>query len=133
MPVTFKYDETGGIVLTTGRGIVSFEDLMRHIEAKARMKISGVAELFDARDMTLDLSLAQMRQLAEETESRLGAKPPNKTAVVTNSAFIYGLARAYADISRQNKSQFEVFSDIQDAQSWILKNSRAVMAHQHGA
>jgi hypothetical protein len=126
MPVTFKYDERSGIVLTTARGIISFEDLMSHMEAKAHMKLSGAAELFDARDITLDLSLAQMRQLAQETENLLGSQQLDKTAVVTNSAFIYGLARAYAAVSRQDKSQFEVFSDVQDAQGWILKYTRAV-------
>ena len=76
MPVTFRYDERSGIVLTTAKGIVSFEDLMSHIEAKAHMDLSGAAELFDARDLTLDLSLAQMRRLAHETEIQLGGQMP---------------------------------------------------------
>jgi len=53
----------------------------------------------------------------------LGGQPPAKIAVVTNSGFVYALARAYGKLSWQDNPNFEVFSDVQEAQAWILKNS----------
>ena len=122
MPVTFRGDRSNGVIVTVARGIVSYAELVKHIDAKAKKGVAARAELFDARDVTLDLSLQELKQLAAKVKEAVGEQSPGKIAVVTNSAFIYGLARTYAELSRKDNPRFEVFSDTQDAQAWILEN-----------
>jgi hypothetical protein len=123
MPVTFRADRSHGVVVTVARGIVSYAELMAHIDAKAKKGVAAKAELFDARDITLDLSIPELKKLAARVKEAVGEQAPGKIAVVTNSAFVYGLARAYAELSRKHNPQFEVFSDIRDAQGWILEKA----------
>jgi len=120
MPVTFKVDTVSGAVLTTARGIVSYAELLDHINAKLERGLITRAELFDARDINLDLSLSELQGIADQTKRALGARTPGKIAVVTNSAFVYGLARAYAVISREDNPRFQVFQDAHDAHAWVV-------------
>ena len=120
MPVTFQVDKSGGAVFTTARGIVSYTELLDHIAAKLERGLIARAELFDARDINLDLSLSELQGIAEQTKKALGSQTPGKIAVVTNNAFVYGLARAYAVFSREDNPSLQVFHNIEDARAWLL-------------
>src|SRR5688572_16417611 len=72
MSVTYTVDERRELVVTTARGIVTFSELMDHIAAKERAGLAAKAELFDARDVALDLSKDQLNQLAERSRSASG-------------------------------------------------------------
>jgi hypothetical protein len=123
MPVTFRIDRSSGIVLSVAAGIVTYAELRRHIEAKARLDVVAKAELFDARDISLDLSLRELQELAGAVKEAVGPEAPGKIALVTNSAFVYGLARTYAALSRKDNPQFRIFADVQEAQAWILEHA----------
>jgi len=119
MPVTFKADPRSGAVLTTARGIVSYAELLDHIAAKATKGLMARDELFDARDINLDLSLSEVKAIAERTKDALRSQPPGKIAIVTNNAFIYGLARAYALLSREDNPRCQLFQDVEGAHDWL--------------
>ena len=120
MPVTFQVDRSGGAVFTTARGIVSYAELLDHIASKAKQGLIARAELFDARDITLDLSLSELQAIAEHTKEALGSQTPGKIAVVTNNTFVYGLARAYAVFAREDNPRLQVFQNVEDARAWLL-------------
>lgn len=120
MPVKFKIDDASGAVFAEARGIVSFAELIDYITAKEEQGLMGLPELFDARDTTLDLSISDLKQLASKTAEALGAKVAGRVAVVTNSAFIYGLAQAYAVLARQVQPTFAIFKDAREARIWLL-------------
>src|SRR4051812_48015970 len=113
MPVAYRIDAHSGVVLTTATGIVTFQQLAQHIAAKSEEGYAAKAELFDARDITLDLSVLELKELAERAKAVLDPQAPGQIAVVTNSGFVYGLARTYAELSRADNPHFEVFSDVQ--------------------
>lgn len=39
---------------------------------------------------------------------------------MTNSAFLFGLARSYADLTKEMNPDFNVFDDFDEARAWIL-------------
>src|SRR5437879_264512 len=120
MPVKFKIDDASGSVFAEARGIVSFAELVDYITAKEEQGLMGLPELFDARDTTLDLSVSDLETLSSETAEALGTKVAGRVSVVTNSAFIYGLAQAYAVLARQVQPTFAIFKDAQEARIWLL-------------
>jgi hypothetical protein len=120
MPVTFQTEKSGGAIITTARGIVPYAELVDHIAAKAKQGLMACNELFDARDINLDLSLSELQGIAEQTKKALGSQRPGKIAVVTNNAFVYGLARAYAVFSREDNPHLKVFKNTKDAHAWLL-------------
>ncbi len=123
MPVTFRVDDATAAIFTKARGIVSYAELIDHIVAKAERGLMTRAEIFDARDITLDLSLSELQGVAVKTKEALGTQTGKKIAVITNSAFVYGLARAYAAISREDNPQFQIFQNDEDARAWLLSAS----------
>ena len=123
MPVSFRVDDSSGAIFTTAREIVSYAELVDHVAAKVERGLMARAELFDARDITLDLSLGELQQVADRVKEALGSQKPGKIAVITNSAFVYGLARAYAALSREDNPRFEIFQDEENARTWLLADS----------
>jgi len=120
VPVTIKVDKSNGAVLTTARGIVSYTELLDHITAKSERGLIARAELFDARDISLNLSLSELQGIADQTKKALGTRKPGKIAIVTNNAFVYGLARAYAVFAREDNPRLRVFQDAEDAHAWLV-------------
>ena len=121
MPITFTIEH--GVVFTTARGILSYAKVLDHITAKENADIVTFPELFDSRDVTLDLSTAELKAIVLEVSRALAGKAPGKIAVVTNSAFLFGLPRSYAELSDDVNPEFEVFYEYEDARVWLLRRS----------
>ncbi len=121
MPASFTIDTDTACVLTTATGILSYADVVELIRAKVKAGVMAHDELVDARDITLDLSSADLPAIAGEVRAALGDRVPGRTAVVTNSGFLYGLARAYADLIKDTQPTFEVFTDMAEARQWLAK------------
>lgn len=119
MPASFTIDTQSGCVLTTATGILSYGDIVGLIQAKVKAGVMASDELMDARDITLDLSSADLPAIAGEVRTALGDQPAGRTAIVTNSGFLYGLARSYAEVIRETQPRFEVFTDLEEAKRWL--------------
>jgi hypothetical protein len=121
--IQFAVDHNANTIFSTARGMISCEEIVTHIQAKTRAGLIQYAELFDARDIVLDLSVGDLPAIASEMRGATAGETPGKIAVVTNSAFIYGLAGSYAAMTKDDNPHFEVFNDIEEARSWILNGS----------
>jgi hypothetical protein len=106
-------------VSTTARGILSIIDVIEHVREKKRAGIELQPELFDARDVTLDLSASDLKTIAAEVARAIDGKQPGPVAVVTNSAFLFGLAKAYAELTRTINPNVAVFYDYEKALCWL--------------
>lgn len=124
MPTTFAVDHEQNAIFTTATGILSFEEIVQHLQAKEESHVLDYAELFDARDVSLDFSVAELRRIADEVRRMMGTVVPGKVAVVTNNNFIYGLARTYQAITTSHNSRLEVFKDFEAAREWLLEGQR---------
>lgn len=121
MPVSFVVDSSSNAVLTTASGIVCYDELVQHIQSKKSSGLMCLPELFDARDINLDLSTSQLLCLSDKVVSALEGKPPGKIAAVTNSAFIYGMARGYATLTKGINPKFAIFHEMEEARAWLLQ------------
>jgi hypothetical protein len=118
--IVFTVDRKAKAVFTTARGIVSRADIIDHIEAKMRAGVLAYAELFDGRETVLDLSMEDLPIIAETMRTAMADLKPGKVAVVADSGFLYSLARSYAELTREDNPQFEVFTEMEEAREWFL-------------
>ena len=121
MPTSFSVDHDHRAVFTTANGILSLSHVRCHIQEKVEADVLSYSELFDARDVSLDLSISELSTIAKEVREVMGSVRPGKVAVVTNNNFIYGLARTYQALTATDNPRFEVFRDFDVARSWLLQ------------
>ncbi len=120
MPVTFLLDSEHRAIISTATGMLGRAEILEHLKAKSDAGVLGFAELFDARDVTLDLSVSDLQTIADDVREAMGATERGKTAVVTNNNFIYGIAATYKALTSAQNLEFEVFRQIDDARSWVV-------------
>jgi hypothetical protein len=121
MPASFTIDTQTGCVLTTATGILSYADVVTLIHGKVKAGVMTNDELVDCRNVTLDFSSADLPAIVDEVRGALGNRAPGRTAIITNSAFLSGLARAYADLIKETQPWFKVFTDLEEARQWLAK------------
>lgn len=119
MPIDHRIDASGKLIHATAKGILTIDEILKYVAARSAANALTYAELFDARDVTLDLSIADLHHIAKEMRQAVGTQTPGPTAVVTNSGFVYGLAQTYAAITRNDNPAFAVFRDIEEARQWL--------------
>jgi hypothetical protein len=117
--IGFAADHDKGIITSRASGVISRADILGYIDAKMQAGVLGYAELFDARDIVVDLSMADLSPIGDAMRNSMAGQKPAKLAVVTNSAFIYGLAKRYGEITSGDNSQFKVFTDYDAASKWV--------------
>jgi hypothetical protein len=119
MAITFHTEAAGHVIRTRAKGIVTCADILSHLKAKTDKGLLTYGEVFDARDVILDLSHDDLHQIAHAVQKATGTRKPGPIAVVTNSAFIHGLATAYAAMTTKQNPAFEVFADRAPADKWL--------------
>ena len=109
------------LVVTTASGILGRDEILQHLQAKARSGLLASAELFDARDVTLDLSVADLQIIADQVRGAMDGIQPGRTALVTTNSFISGIAGTYKSLAAQGTTDLEVFQHVKDAREWLLQ------------
>ena len=121
MPLTFIVEDSQKLVVTTASGILSREEILQHLQAKGLNGLLATPELFDARDVTLDLSVADLQIIADQVRSVMAGIQPGRTALVTTNNFISGIAGTYKALTAQDNSQLEVFQHVEEARKWLVQ------------
>jgi len=119
MPIIFQFDEATSCVCSTAHGIVAVEEIEAHLRMKAEAQLLSKPEIFDARDVTLDLSTEDLKHIATVLREVMNFSKPGPTAVVTNTAYIECLARAYAAMTAKENPDFRVYNTIAEAKKWV--------------
>jgi hypothetical protein len=116
-----KSDSGDRLIVTTASGIVSLQDVLAHLENKTEAGVLDFAEIFDARNVSMDLSVADLYTIQAAVRRTMGTMKPGRVAVVTNNNFIASLARTYLAITKEENPNFSVFQQIDEAQAWMLE------------
>jgi hypothetical protein len=124
MPIVLERDDAAGIVYSTAKGIVNLVDVEVHLRAKFDAQVLTWPEVFDARDVTLDLSMRDLNLIAEHVRQAMADKQPAPIAVVTNSGFVQGLAKAYGLLIADQNPAFAVFPTLDEARQWICAHAK---------
>jgi hypothetical protein len=120
--LSFRKSESGArLIITTASGIVSLQDILAHLDKKSEEGILDFAEIFDARNVSMDLSIADLYTIQAAVRRTMGIQKPGRVAVVTNNNFIASLARTYIAITKDENPNFSVFKQMDEAEAWMLE------------
>ena len=130
MPVTYVIDASRALVITTGTGAVTFQEIVSHQDRLLSdpQFSPDFDQLIDCRQATdIVVTSAQARQIA----SRQLFSPKSRRAFLAANTLVFGIARmmqAYNEVSAWPSTP-EVFSDLAAALEWLdRKDLSAVMA-----
>jgi hypothetical protein len=119
MPITFQLNPQHSVLLVRAAGIVTFDEIIDFLREKEEAGVFETPQLFDARDVQLDLSVQDLHRIAGEARRLLRSRKMGKIAVVTTSFYFQAIATAYAAITRQESPEFRIFKSLALARSWL--------------
>ena len=117
--MTFELDRARRTVLTMASGLVTYDDLARHLAEEQRDDALGFAEVFDGRSATTDITPEQVRALVARTDSLLRQGRLGALAIVTDSDLAFGMARMYQILAEPLPVQIGVFRTLDEATAWL--------------
>jgi len=122
MPIRFAYDRSVNVLFTKAEGLISFEDINRHLDEESRADALALREIVDATDAHTNLSLEEIREVAARLYHLAGTHSLGPTAVVTENDVVFGMARMLAILSElQGGPQTQVFRRFDEGMRWLLR------------
>jgi hypothetical protein len=125
MPVSYEIDKQNGVVLSTGEGVVTLDDVLRFRREVARdpdfdPSFSQLGDLSTA--ISIDLTTDEIRMLAETSPFSLTAR----RAFVGDRQEVFELARMFSIFGGlRGDRAFRVFRRRHDALAWLLEKRGA--------
>ena len=121
------------IVRTEASGLVTYDDLARHLTEEARDDALGFAEVIDGRGAATDITPQQVRALVARTDALLRQGRLGAVAIVTDSDFAFGMARMYQILAEPLPVQIGVFRTLDEATAWRRGDTSADVGHCHAS
>src|SRR6516162_4029498 len=125
MPIQFHYDPDVGILFTRAEGLLTFDEILRHLNEERDAKGIAHPEVFDATQARTDATAEQIRVVVQRMigMGRQGAFGP--TAVITNNDVLFGMASMLAILSElQDGPKVQVFRTFSEGLDWLVRMKR---------
>lgn len=125
MPIAYTIDHAHRLVMATGRGELTGDDIFGYqTEVWSRPDIGGYNELMDMTDVErIDLrSVDHIKQLAELSASMDPTAAQSKFAIVAPGDYAFGLGRMYESYRRlegRSTKRVGVFRSMAEARSFL--------------
>lgn len=122
MPISYHFDSSRGLILTSARDTLTVDEVLAHkaaLLADERLR-PGFKELSDVRGVRgLNLGLAEMRRLAVFDSQHKAEFGAYKLALVVPENFVFGMARMYQQLTEENLPEVGVFRSVEQAAEWL--------------
>jgi hypothetical protein len=119
MPISYYLNDDKRLLETRATGMVTADELERHLTMEGADGLLALDELFDARDATTDLTSHQVRHFVEKTEALARRGPFGAVAFVTANDVAFGMARMYQLLCDGKPVRVGVFRDVGQAKQWL--------------
>ena len=122
MPINFHYDPDVDILFTRAEGLLTFEEILRHLDEERNAKGIAHTEIFDATQAHTDSTAEQIRVVVQRMieMGRQGAFGP--TAVITNNDVVFGMASMLAILSELGDGpKVQAFRTFSEGLDWLVR------------
>lgn len=122
MPLKYEVVESKKLVYVIGTGVVTFYELMHHIEklGQDRRYKAPMKKLVDYRQIQyLDLSMHEQKALAQKKVEFNALYAGEKCAIVAPTDVGFGIARIHGALVDDSIIETMVFRDINGALAWL--------------
>ena len=125
MPIDFHYDPEVGILLTSAEGLLTFDEILQHLNEERNAKGIAQREIFDATQAHTDSTAEQVRVVVQRMieMGRQGAFGP--TAVITKNDVVFGMARMLGILSELGGGpKVQAFRTFNEGLDWLVRTQR---------
>jgi hypothetical protein len=119
MPVTYEIDTPRHLIRASAAGVVTYEELERHLAQEEHDDALGFREVIDARGATTDLTSTQVRALVARTDALVRKGRFGALAIVTDNDVAFGMARMYQILCEGLAVPIGVFRGLEPAMKWL--------------
>jgi hypothetical protein len=119
MPISLDVDRERRFVTTTVRGSVTYEEIQAHLSEEEDLRATGYPELVDAMGASTTLTGDEVRALVNRTHELLRHGAFGPTALASDSAVLYGMARMYQILTEHDGIAVGVFRSVPEAERWL--------------
>ena len=119
MSISFRIDNSLGVVFTKVEGVVNFQDIGDHQQALLQDPDFDPSfdHLLDGTEvLAIELSADEWREVAS---TRLFGKGSRRAFVVPDRHAIYGMFRMFRMLRDAEPDDIQVFRDIDEARKWL--------------
>jgi hypothetical protein len=118
MAITFHIDPVNKRMYSKAEGLVTFEDLLNHIQAEVGPEVASYPEIFDCSGATTNLTVEQVRKLADQRRKIAQSQSAAPAAVVATNDLFFGMLRMF-DMLTETVRPLRVFRDVKAAEQWL--------------
>ena len=124
MPIRYQIDDTNRVVLTTGVGTLTDQEVFEYkMSVWSMPRVAGYDELFDVRAVQrLDVPTPERLKELARLAASMDVKVPSKLAIVANDPVTSEIARIYKEmrkLDRRSTKKVSVFMTVEQAAQWL--------------
>src|SRR5580658_1457436 len=91
MPIRYTFDPQLQLLFTTAEGLVSFEEIQKHLDQEASDHLLKYREIIDASNATTNVTSEEVRHLVARLQTIAHGNGFGPTALVTTNDVVYGM------------------------------------------
>jgi len=118
MPATYRIDTTRKLVLSSGSGTLTGEEMSDH-QSRLKQDPEFRADLDQLMDFTdveeITVSHEQLQRLAYDSPFGEGSR----RAIVVQRPLFYGLARMFQTLTESQGPEVRIFEELAEAKRWL--------------
>lgn len=122
VPIRFTLDPTLNILITTLQGLISFDDIEKHLDEEAARGFLGYPEICDATEASTNLTDDQARAIVARLRDMAESQAFGATAVVTQNDVFFGMVMMIKILSElRGGPRIGVFRSMAAGLDWIAR------------
>jgi hypothetical protein len=121
MPITARVEQTSKRLHSRASGILTYEDVRYHLQETRGLVAPGYPDLFDARGVETDMTVAQIQSLVSISGEMFKRGALGATAIVVTGHVLFGMTRMYERLNADDISPVHVFLDLPPAEAWLAQ------------
>ena len=122
MPIGLNYDPDVGILFTSAEGLLTFDEILRHLNEERNAKGIAHSEIFDATQARTNSTAEQVRVGVQRMIEMLRQGAFGPTAVITNNDVVFGMASMPAILSELGGGpKVQAFRTFHEGLDWLVR------------
>jgi hypothetical protein len=118
MPISYRVDAAAKRMYSFAHGLVTFDELLEHIDAESGKPAASYPEIFDCTGATTNITARDIRALAERRRLIAERQPAAAVAIVAPTDIFFGLFRVF-DVLTDEIRPLQVFRTVAEAEKWL--------------
>jgi hypothetical protein len=113
------------MLFTTAEGLVSFEEIQKHLDKEASDHLLGYREIIDASNASTNVTLEEVRHLVARLQTIAHRGDFGPTALVTTNDVVFGMGMMASVLSElRGGPAIGVFRSFDKGLDWLVQASR---------